>query len=43
MIETYYWPTPNCHKAFVMLEKTGLDYEIHPVDIMNGEQSRRAC
>jgi GST-like protein len=38
MIELYTWPTPNGHKASIMLEETGLDYRVHPVDIANGEQ-----
>ncbi len=38
MIELYTWPTPNGHKAAIMLEETGLDYRVHPVDIANGEQ-----
>lgn len=38
MIELYYWPTPNGHKITMMLEETGLDYEIRPVDISVGDQ-----
>lgn len=38
MIELYTWPTPNGHKAAIMLEETGVDYRVHPVDIANGEQ-----
>ena len=38
MIEIHTWPTPNGHKLHVMLEETGLDYEVHPVDIGRGEQ-----
>ncbi|MDR6830784.1 GST-like protein [Bosea sp. BE271] len=38
MIELYYWPTPNGHKITMMLEETGLDYEIRPVDISAGDQ-----
>ncbi len=38
MIELYTWPTPNGHKAAIMLEECGLDYRVHPVDIANGEQ-----
>jgi GST-like protein len=40
MIELYYWPTPNGHKITLFLEETGLDYEIHPVNIAKGEQFR---
>ena len=38
MIELYYWPTPNGHKITLFLEEAGLDYEIHPVNIGQGEQ-----
>jgi GST-like protein len=38
MIDFYSWPTPNGHKAAIMLEETGLEYRVHPVDIANGEQ-----
>lgn len=40
MIELHYWPTPNGHKITMMLEETGLDYEIRPVDISAGDQFR---
>jgi GST-like protein len=38
MIDLYTWPTPNGHKAAIMLEETGLDYRVHPIDIANDEQ-----
>jgi len=38
MIKHYYWPTPNGHKTAIMLEEVGLDYELHPVNILEGEQ-----
>jgi len=38
MIDAYSWPTPNGHKIHIMLEETGLDYRIHPVDIGAGDQ-----
>jgi GST-like protein len=38
MIELYYWPTPNGHKITLFLEESGLDYEIHPVNIGAGDQ-----
>ena len=38
MIDVYSWPTPNGHKIHIMLEETGLDYRIHPVDIGAGDQ-----
>jgi len=38
MIDLYTWPTPNGHKVQIMLEETGLDYRIHPVDLGEKEQ-----
>jgi GST-like protein len=38
MIELYTWPTPNGHKIHIMLEETGLEYHVIPVDIGKGEQ-----
>ena len=38
MIELYTWPTPNGHKVHIMLEETGLEYEVHPIDITAGDQ-----
>lgn len=38
MIDLHYWPTPNGHKITLMLEETGLDYRIFPVNIGKGEQ-----
>jgi GSH-dependent disulfide-bond oxidoreductase len=38
MIKHYYWPTPNGHKTAIMLEEVGIEYEVYPVDILNGEQ-----
>lgn len=38
MIELWYWPTPNGHKITMMLEESGLDYTIRPVNIGKGEQ-----
>lgn len=40
MIDLYYWGTPNGLKPRLMLEETGLDYRIVPVDIGKGEQFR---
>ena len=42
MIDLYYWPTPNGHKASIMLEECGLDYETIPVDIGAGDQFKPA-
>lgn len=38
MIILYSWPTPNGHKAHIMLEECGLPYQVIPVDIGAGEQ-----
>ena len=38
MIDLYFWPTPNGHKVTLMLEETGMDYALHPVNIAQGEQ-----
>jgi GST-like protein len=38
MIEVYTWPTPNGHKIHIMLEETGLKYEVRPLNIRTGEQ-----
>ena len=38
MIRHYYWPTPNGHKTAIMLEEVGLANEVHPVNILAGEQ-----
>jgi GST-like protein len=38
MIDLYTWPTPNGHKVHILLEETGLDYTVHPVNIQRGDQ-----
>ncbi len=38
MIDLYTWSTPNGQKASIMLEETGLEYEVHPVNIGEDEQ-----
>jgi len=38
MIDLYSWATPNGHKIHIMLEETGLKYNLHAVDIGRGEQ-----
>lgn len=38
MIDLYTWPTPNGHKVHIMLEETGLGYNVIPVDIGAGDQ-----
>jgi GST-like protein len=38
MLELYFWPTGNGKKTIICLEEMGLDYKIHPVNIMRGDQ-----
>src|SRR5678815_2158344 len=38
MIDLHYWPTPNGWKITIMLEETGLEYKVVPVNIGAGEQ-----
>lgn len=42
MIELHGWMTPNSRKLYYMLEETGLDYQIHPVNIGKDEQFQPA-
>ena len=38
MIKFYYHPSPNPAKVALLLEETGLEYELVPVDTRKGEQ-----
>ena len=38
MIDLYTWATPNGRKISIALEELGLPYEVHPVNINEGEQ-----
>lgn len=38
MIDLYYWTTPNGHKVTILLEELGIDYNIVPININNGDQ-----
>jgi GST-like protein len=38
MIQLYSWGTPNGKKASIMLEEVGLPYEVHAVNIGQGDQ-----
>jgi GST-like protein len=38
MIELYTWGTPNGKKVSVMLEEIGLPYNVHPIQIGQGDQ-----
>ena len=40
MIELYTAPTPNGHKASVTLEELGLEYNVHMVNILEGDQKK---
>jgi GST-like protein len=37
-IDLFYWPTPNGWKITIMLEESGLPYEVVPVSIGAGDQ-----
>ncbi|RMD89679.1 MAG: glutathione S-transferase [Alphaproteobacteria bacterium] len=38
MIDLYTWTTPNGRKVSILLEEMGLEYEVHAIDIMKGDQ-----
>ena len=38
MIDVYFWPTGNGKKVTIMLEETGLEYRVIPVNIGKGDQ-----
>ncbi len=38
MIDFYYWTTPNGHKISLFLEEAGLEYQIKPINIGQGDQ-----
>ena len=38
MIDLYTWATPNGRKISIALEELGLEYEVHPINIGEGEQ-----
>ena len=38
MIDFYTWTTPNGRKVSIMLEECGLAYNVHPVNIGQGDQ-----
>ncbi len=38
MIDLYTWSTPNGRKISILLEALGLEYRVHPVNILNDEQ-----
>ncbi len=38
MIDLYTWGTPNGRKASIMLEEVGLEYNVHPINILENDQ-----
>jgi len=38
VIDLYTWTTPNGRKISVMLEECGFKYQVHPINIREGEQ-----
>ena len=38
MIDLYTWRTPNGFKSTIALEEMGLEYKVHPINIMKDEQ-----
>jgi GST-like protein len=38
VIDLYTWSTPNGRKISIMLEEIGLAYEVHPINIGQGDQ-----
>lgn len=38
MINLYTWSTPNGRKVSIMLEELGIEYRVHPINIMKDEQ-----
>jgi GST-like protein len=41
-IQLHTYPTPNGHKASIMLEEVGFPYDVHVVDIERGDQTAPA-
>ncbi|NYZ13312.1 glutathione S-transferase [Azospirillum sp. RWY-5-1] len=40
MLTLYTFPTPNGHKASILLEELGLSYKVHKLDLMAGEHKK---
>jgi GST-like protein len=38
MIQLYTWGTPNGKKVSIMLEEIGMPYEVHPINLGQGDQ-----
>jgi len=41
-MQLFYAPTPNGHRARIVLEEAALPYQLHPIDLWNGEQRQDA-
>ncbi|MBL4907896.1 MAG: glutathione S-transferase N-terminal domain-containing protein [Sneathiella sp.] len=39
MIDLYTWTTPNGRKISILLEELGLEYSVHSINIMEGDQN----
>ncbi|MGI8649094.1 MAG: glutathione binding-like protein [Rubrobacter sp.] len=37
-IDIYFWPTPNGNKVSIFCEEAGLEYNLHPINISEGDQ-----
>ena len=42
MIDFYTWTTPNGRKVSILLEELGVDYEVHLINITQGDQNSPA-
>lgn len=42
MIDFYTWTTPNGRKISILLEELGVDYEVHSINITEGDQNSPA-
>ena len=42
MIDFYTWTTPNGRKVSILLEELGVDYEVHAINITQGDQNSPA-
>jgi GSH-dependent disulfide-bond oxidoreductase len=42
MMQLYYAPTPNGHRARIVLEEAALPYRLHAIDLWSGEQRQDA-
>jgi GST-like protein len=40
MIQLYTWGTPNGKKVSIMMEEVGIPYEVHPINLSQGDQHK---